>query len=81
MVKSASDITYDDFVQPRLNLAQILLSGNIAWNRPPILSVDMKLKLLTANLRNHKTSSFRLSSPGKVIARAFEVDGVELFPD
>ena len=75
-----SEIIYDEVVWLRWKLAAILLSGNMALNKSPRLSVNLRLKLLEATFGSQKISAFWLSSPGRTIPRLLEVDGA-LSPD
>lgn len=46
---------------PLANLAAILLSGNITWNRSPILVQEFMLKCESTHLSTHSTSAFSSS--------------------
>ena len=56
-----SAIMYDALVRLSLKFAAILLSGNIALNKSPMLSTDRRLKLLTDTFTSQKISAFMLS--------------------
>ena len=63
-----SAIMYDALVRLSLKFAAILLSGNIALNKSPMLSTDRRLKLLTDTFASQKISAFMLS-PGVINPR------------
>ena len=69
-----SAIMYDALVQLSLKFAAILLSGNIALNKSPMLSTDHRLKLLTDTFASKKISAFMLS-PGVINPRDCSVRG------
>ena len=74
-----SAIMYDALVQLSLKFAAILLSGNIALNKSPMLSTDRRLKLLTDTFASQKISAFMLS-PGVINPRDCD-EQAELSPD
>ena len=59
---------YDALVQLSLKFAAILLSGNIALNKSPMLSTDRRIKLLTDTFASQKIYAFMLS-PGVINPR------------
>ena len=74
-----SAIMYDALVRLSLKFAAILLSGNIALNKSPMLSTDRRLKLLTDTFASQKISAFMLS-PGVINPRDCD-EQAELSPD
>ena len=66
-----SPMVQDAFVWLMLKSFAILLSGNIAWNKSPMLSDEHKLKLLQAIFANQNTSACKV--PTAVVVRLVRV--------